>query len=149
MFYTKGRHYAKFKLRTKVQVMVHHLWLWQQQKKKMASKKTYLLWKPNIDHNWQRENCMDKQNCWINKPKLHRKLTPILYSGYKDKNESYIVYFWTRQTPVCLAVYDLYSQSSLIFPILPLNNQPNNQAEGSFKIVDVMEQLTILRIVGK
>lgn len=57
----------------------------------------------------------------------------------KDKNESYILYFWTRQTPICLAVYDLYSQSSLIFPILPLNNQPNNQAEGSFKIVDVME----------
>lgn len=57
----------------------------------------------------------------------------------KDKNESYILYFWTRQTSICLPVYDLYSQRSLIFPIFPPNNQPNNQAGGSFKIVDVME----------
>lgn len=40
MFYTKERVYAKFKLRTKVKVMVHQLWVWQWQGK-IASKKTH------------------------------------------------------------------------------------------------------------
>lgn len=56
----------------------------------------------------------------------------------KDKNESYILHFWTRQTSICLAVYDLHFQS-LIFPVLFLNNQPNYQEDESFKTVDVME----------
>lgn len=63
-------------------------------KKKIASKKTYLLRKPNIDHNWQRENCMDKQNCWINKSKLYRKLTLILYSGKPKIKMSHIFYIF-------------------------------------------------------
>lgn len=40
MFYTKERICAKFKLRTKVEVMVHQLWVWQWQEK-IASKKTH------------------------------------------------------------------------------------------------------------
>lgn len=50
-------------------------------RKDSLKENSYLLWKPNIDRNWHTENCTDKQNCWINKSKLHRKLTPILYSG--------------------------------------------------------------------
>lgn len=38
MFYTKERIGAKFKLRTKVEVMVHQLWVWQQQERQPQRK---------------------------------------------------------------------------------------------------------------
>jgi hypothetical protein len=50
-------------------------------RKDTLKENSYLLWKPNSDRSWHTENCTDKQNCWKNKSKLHRNLTPILYGG--------------------------------------------------------------------